>query len=366
MIPFVNLGQQNSAISSELAATFNAVLDRSDLILGEQSSKFESEFATYCGAKFCIGLGNGLDALALTLRAQGIGPGHEVIVPSNTFVATWLAVSMVGATIVPVEVDADTMLLDPSCIEAALTSRTAAIVPVHLYGQVARMDEINEIAKAADLFVLEDAAQAHGATYKGRTAGSLGDAAAFSFYPTKNLGALGDGGAVVTSDPVLAAAVKKLRNYGSSVKYVHEVQGVNSRLDELQAAFLRVKLPRLDKQNDERIARAARYATGLANIAELKLPTVEQHSRHVFHLYVVQTERRDELAQHLMSRNIHTAIHYPIPPHEQAAYAGFNHRQDLSIASHAARTSLSLPLWPSMPDRDVDEVIEAVQTFFGN
>lgn len=364
MIPFVNLGQQHASLAVELTAAFETALSRSDLILGEQTTQFEREFAAYCGAEHCIGVANGLDALALSLRARGIGPGDEVIVPSHTFVATWLAVSMVGATIVPVEVDAGTLLLDSARIEAALTTKTAAILPVHLYGQIAEMDEINALARAANLFVLEDAAQAHGATYKGRKAGSLGMAAAFSFYPTKNLGALGDGGAVVTNDAAFAATVRRLRNYGSSVKYVHEVQGVNSRLDELQSAFLRVKLPHLDRQNEERIACAARYGAALSDLPDLTLPQVELHNRHVFHLYVVRTEHRDELAAHLLSRGIQTAIHYPIPPHEQAAYADFGKRDDLTIASRAARTSLSLPLWPGMPHDQQDRVIEAVQAFF--
>ena len=364
MIPFVNLACQNKVLEVELRAAFDDVLARSNFVLGEELIAFEEEFANYCGAAYCIGVGNGLDALALTLRAKGVGPGDEVIVPSNTFIATWLAVSSVGASIVPVEVDVETSLLDPLAIEAALTRRTAAIIPVHLFGQIAKMTDIVDLAKSVGAFVLEDAAQAHGATYKGKSAGSLGDAAAFSFYPTKNLGALGDGGAVVTSDRQLAESLRQLRNYGSSVKYVHETKGVNSRLDELQAAVLRVKLRQLDNQNLQRRELAQAYQVRLANVPGLSLPRVREECQHVFHLYVVRTKRRDALAEFLRVREIFTAIHYPIPPHQQAAYQEFERGGSLEIAECLARESLSLPLWPGMSIADVDVVSNAILSFF--
>ena len=281
---------------------------------------FEAEYATYCGAAHCVGVANGLDALHLALRAMDVGPGDEVIVPSNTYIATWLAVSQCGATPVPVEPDERTFNIDPARIEAAITPRTRVLLPVHLYGQPANMDEILAIARKHGLKVLEDGAQAHGARYKGQRLGAHGDAVAWSFYPGKNLGAMGDGGAVTTNDPQLADRLRVLRNYGSRVKYVNEVQGYNSRLDPLQAAILRVKLAHLDEWNERRRAIAARYQSGLAGCG-LALPHVPEWAEPVWHLYVVQHPQRDALQQALNDAGVGTLIHYPIPPHRQQAYA---------------------------------------------
>ena len=319
-IPFLDLAAINAEVGSELDAALTRVRAASHYILGPELEAFESEFAGFCGAQHCVGVGNGLDALSLALRAAGIGPGDEVIVPSHTFIATWLAVSGCGATVVPVEPEQSGFNIDPAGIEAAVTPRTRAIIPVHLYGEPADMDAINAIAARHHLFVLEDAAQAHGARYKGRRTGALGHAAAFSFYPAKNLGALGDGGALVTGDTALAEKVRALRNYGSTERYSHPVQGGNSRLDELQAACLRVKLPRLDEANQRRRRQAAQYLETLAPCA-LTLPGPAAGCEPVWHLFVVQSVQRDRLQQKLRDAGIATLIHYPRPPHLQGAYA---------------------------------------------
>jgi|LNAP01.1.fsa_nt_gb dTDP-4-amino-4,6-dideoxygalactose transaminase len=365
MTPFFDINASHIELAEELSSAFNRVMKSGHLIMGPELSAFEGEFARYCGAKHCVGVGNGLDALALTLRAKGIKEGDEVLVPSHTFIATWLGVSMVGATPVPVEIDPSTYNLDPRAIAAKLTSRTKAIIPVHLYGLPAAVDEILNIADPRGIFVLEDAAQAHGATLRGKNTGALGHAATFSFYPTKNLGAMGDGGAVVTSDDELAEKLRMLRNYGSSIKYVHEVAGVNSRLDELQAALLRIKLRHLDEWNRKRRAVAAQYAERLEGVGDLSLPFVPEGSNHVFHLYVVRTKERAKLASYLAEREIHTLVHYPAPPHAQGAYAALGlSSSSLPLATEAANEVLSLPMWPQMTTDHVDAVTSHIRSFF--
>ena len=341
------------------------MIEGSNFITGRQLEAFESEFADFCSTTHAIGVGNGLDAIRLILMGYGIGPGDEVIVPAHTFIATWLAVSAVGATPIPVDVRADTYNLDPTRLEEAISPRTRAIIVVHLYGQPAAMDEITAVAARHGLSVIEDAAQAHGAEYLGRRAGSLGDAAAFSFYPTKNLGALGDGGAITTDDGALAERVRLLRNYGSRVKYIHEVRGLNSRLDELQAALLRVKLRRLGETNQRRREVAARYSEGLQG-NRIIVPAVAQGALPVWHLYVVRTAARSQLMQFLLDRGIQTQIHYPVPPHRQAAYddQAFDGSR-LGVTDQVAGEVLSLPLWPEMTPDTVDAVIAAVRAFAG-
>jgi len=363
MIPFFDMHALQAAVQQDVSDAFERVSRSGHVILGPELAAFEEAFASYCGARYCVGVGNGLDALALALRARGIGPGDEVLVPSHTFIATWLAVSMVGATPVAVEID-DCFLMDPKRLSERITPRSAAVIPVHLYGQAVAMDKINEIARNAGLFVLEDAAQAHGASHHERRCGALGDAAAFSFYPTKNLGAMGDGGAIVTDDGLLADKLRALRNYGSKRKYVHETEGTNSRLDEVQAAILRVKLPYLDAWNQRRNMIAERYTAGLKGLDGLATPRIAPGNTHVFHLYVTRTGRRDDLMSFLSRREITTAIHYPTPAHRQGAFAHLNiPASDLPLACRAADEVLSLPMWPQMTDGQVDRVIAAVREF---
>jgi dTDP-4-amino-4,6-dideoxygalactose transaminase len=329
-------------------------------ILGEEVDRFEEEFAEYCGVQYCIGVGNGLEALHLILRAYGIGEGDEVIVPSYTFIATWLAVSFAGATPVPVEPsDNGTYNICPALIEAAITPRTKAIMPVHLYGQPADMDPINAIAKKHGLKVIEDAAQAHGARYKNRCTGGLGDAAGFSFYPGKNLGAIGDGGAITTNDADLADRLKALRNYGSFTKYVHEMKGVNSRLDPIQAAVLRVKLQYLDQWNARRRAVAARYMHALQG-ANVTLPVVPEQYESAFHLFVVRSKHRSGLQEALKQGGVETLIHYPIAPHLQGAYLnqGFS-RGAFPLAEQLADEVISLPMGPHLP-ADAVEIVASI------
>ena len=340
------------------------VLDSGRVLLGEETSSFEAEFAAWCGTEHCVGVANGLEALHLVLRAWGIGPGDEVLVPSNTYIATWLAVTHCGAKPVPVEPDPVTYNIDPARLAAAITAQTKAIIAVHLYGQTADMDGILAIARAHGIKILEDAAQAHGAIYRGRRAGSLADAAGFSFYPGKNLGALGDGGAVTTADADLAGRLRILRNYGSRVKYHNEVVGWNSRLDELQAAFLRVKLPLLEADNLARAEVAAKYQVGLADVPDLVLPWVAPNCESMWHLYVVRHPERDRLASHLRAKGIETLVHYPVAPHLQPGYAKLDLRAGtLPIAEALQRQVLSLPLWPGMTVEEVDTVISSVKSF---
>ncbi|MES2316910.1 MAG: DegT/DnrJ/EryC1/StrS family aminotransferase [Pseudomonadota bacterium] len=358
-IPFLDFSAMHAELRPQLDAALGRVLDSNRLILGSELELFELEFAEYCDAGHAIGVGNGLDALFLILKAMDIGPGDEVIVPSNTYIATWLAVSYAGATPVPVEPDAATFNIDPARIEAAITPRTRAIMPVHLYGQPADMDAIMEIAGRHRLKVIEDAAQAHGARYRGRRVGALGDAAGFSFYPGKNLGALGDGGAIVTNDAELAKRLRVLRNYGSSVKYHNEVKGYNSRLDELQAAFLRAKLVGLDQANERRRAVATRYIEGMAG-SDLVLPFVPDWAEPVWHLFVVRSGDRAKLQADLAEQGINTMIHYPIPPHRQPAYAEMALAQGaLPLAETMHNEVLSLPIWPLLSTEQIERVINA-------
>ncbi len=359
-VPFLDLKRPHALLAAPLTAAFERVLASGWFIMGPELAAFEAEFAHYCSVSECIGVANGLEALHLLLRAYGIGAGDEVIVPSNTFIATWLAVTQCGATPVAVEPDALTYNLNPASIEAEITARTRAILPVHLYGQPADMAPIMEVASKHGLVVIEDAAQAQGAHYHGQRVGSLGHAAATSFYPGKNLGALGDGGAVLTNDRVIAEKVRMLRNYGSVVKYTHELVGYNSRLDELQAAFLREKLAVLDDWNARRRATAAHYTASIRHPL-IQLPHVPAWAEPVWHLYVVRCSQRDALQQHLASRGIGTVIHYPIPPHLQACYAPWP--QSLPMAETLAKEVLSLPLSPLQTAEETEQVIAAVNGF---
>ncbi len=356
---FLDLKTPHIELRAELESAFDRTLNSGWYIQGNEVKQFETEFAIYCEADHCIGVGNGLDALHLVLRAYGIGEGDEVIVPSNTYIATWLAASYAGATPIPVEPDARTYNIDPALIEAAITPYTKAIIAVHLYGQPADMDAINTIAKKHGLKVIEDAAQAHGARYKGRRVGTLGDAAGFSFYPGKNLGAIGDGGAVTTNDAALADKVRVLSNYGSKVKYHNEVKGYNSRLDELQAAFLREKLKVLDAWNEKRKQIAAGYLQQLDG-SKLGLPYVPEWADPVWHLFVVRTSQREVLQAHLAEQGIGTMIHYPIPPHLQPAYAELEIKQgSLPIAEAIHREVLSLPMGSHLQSEQVGAVVAA-------
>lgn len=360
-IPFLDLKAAYVEAKADVDAAIARVLDSGWYILGAEVDAFEAEYAAYCGAAHCVGLANGLDALHLALRALGVGAGDEVIVPSNTYIATWLAVSQCGAMPVPVEPDARTYNLDPACIEAALTARTKAILPVHLYGQPADMDAIMAVAKRHGLVVLEDAAQAHGAMYKGRRVGAHGDAVAWSFYPGKNLGAYGDGGAVTCNDPAIADRLRVLRNYGSRVKYVNEVQGWNSRLDPLQAAALRAKLKYLDAWNARRATLAAAYGEALAG-AGLVLPHVPEWAAPAWHLYVVRVADRERVQQRLAANGIGTLIHYPIPPHLQAAYADCGHVPgSLPLAESMASDVLSLPMGPHLATSAIEKIANALR-----
>ena len=362
-VPFVSFKPLEKELDTELRAAFERVFDNSWYIGGKEDEAFEEAFAAYCDTKYCIGVGNGLDALMLALKAMGIGEGDEVIVPSNTFIATALAVTYVGATPVFVEPDIRTYNIDPAKIEEKITSRTRAIMPVHLYGQACDMDPIVEIAKKHGLYVVEDCAQAHGATYKGRVIGSFGDAAGFSFYPGKNLGALGDAGATVTNDKVLADKIRALGNYGSDYKYHHIYQGNNSRLDEIQAAFLSVKLPHMDRVNEERRAVARKYLEGIRNPA-IVLPFVLPECEPVWHLFAVRCEKRDALAAYLEEKGIGTNKHYPIPMHLQECYRELNiPAGSLPIAEEISATELSLPMYYGMTDEEIQYVIDAVNGF---
>lgn len=362
-IPFLDLKAPYSELKNELDAAAQRVLESGWYIGGKEVEAFEREFADYCGTKNCIGVGNGLEALHLILRGFGFGEGDEVIVPANTYIATWLAVSYAGATPVPVEPNPNTFNLEPKNIEAAITSRTRAIMPVHLYGQPADMDAVNEIARKHELKVIEDAAQAHGARYKGRLSGSLGDAAGFSFYPGKNLGAFGDAGAVTTDDDELADRIRLLRNYGSRVKYYNEVKGYNSRLDPLQAAFLRVKLKYLDQWNARRVKVAEKYLHELANIEEIILPLVSESTVPAWHLFVIRYADREKLQNFLENKGVGTLIHYPVPPHLSKAYEEMKNCE-FPVSENSAETVLSLPIGPHLGADAVEYVCSTVKSFF--
>ncbi|HEY4742755.1 MAG TPA: DegT/DnrJ/EryC1/StrS family aminotransferase [Candidatus Acidoferrales bacterium] len=357
-IPFVDLQAQYRSIASDVTDAMMLVVERGDYILGDDVRLFEEEFAKYVGTSEAIAVGSGLDALELVLRAYGVGPGDEVITAANTFIATALAIMAVGARPILADVNGETYNIDPAAIEAAITSKTKAIMPVHLYGQPADMQPILEIAQKHGLIVIEDAAQAHGARYDGRRAGALGNAAGFSFYPAKNLGAYGDGGMVVTNDAAAAEKVRRLRNYGQRVKYEHPVIGTNSRLDTIQAAVLRVKLPHLDKWNAARAEHAVAYSALLAG-TPIVLPKTAQKCTHVYHLYVIELDRRDEVQKMLTARGIGTGIHYPIPIHLQEACASLGYRKsDFPITESAASRILSLPMYPEMTTRQCEFVAE--------
>lgn len=358
LVPFLDLTAQLATIRPEVDAAIARVLDGTQFILGEEVSAFEQEFAAFCGASECVGVDSGLSALELVLRGIGVGPGDEVITGAHTYIATVIAITTVGATPVLVEVDPQTYLLDPAGLEAAITPRTRAIIPVHLYGQTVDMDPLLAVAQRHHLFVLEDACQAHGATYKGRRAGSLGHAAAFSFYPGKNLGAMGDGGAVTTNDAALASRLRMLRNYGQTVKYHHEMIGFNRRLDSLQAAVLRVKLRHLDDWNAGRRRVAAAYAERLASLP-LTLPIVGADNDPVWHLYVVRAADRDGLQTQLRAQGIDSGLHYPIPIHRQHAYpelAGLS----FPLSEVIAAECLSLPMYAEMTDAQIEAVARAL------
>lgn len=356
-VPFLDLKSINDRYRDGLQSAMSRVLDSGWLILGEETHAFEREFAAYCGTKYCVGVGNGLEALVLLLRAMDIGKGDEVIVPSNTYIATWLAATHVGAVPVPVEPIEGTYNVNPQKMVAAITSRTRAIIAVHLYGQPAEMDQIMKLAEQHGLRVIEDAAQAHGAKYLGRRVGSLGHAAGFSFYPGKNLGALGDAGAITTDDASIADRVRVLRNYGSRVKYVNEVTGTNSRLDELQSAFLRTKLPLLDSDNAKRAALADEYRSRL-DPSSIILPMVSDGAEPVWHVFAVRVRHRDAFQRALQAEGIGTVIHYPIPPHLQACYAHLGlSKGALPISERIHEQIISIPLWPGMSKEAIDRVI---------
>lgn len=358
-VPFLDVGATYRELQPDIDAAVARVLAGGWFVLGPEVEAFEAEWAAHCEARHAVGTSNGLDALRLILEAMAVGPGDEVIVPSHTFVATWLAVSHVGATPVPVEPDPVTRNLDASRVEMAITARTKVIVPVHLYGLPADMGAICEVARRHDLRVVEDAAQAHGARCGGRRVGALGDAAAWSFYPGKNLGAFGDGGAVTTDDPELARRVRRLGNYGSERKYEHEVVGSNNRLDELQAAVLRVKLSRLDEWNARRADVARRYDSGLVG-SGVVLPRVPTWADPVWHLYVIEIDARADLQKHLAARGVGTGIHYPAPVHAQEAYSSRGLvAHDLPIATRLAERVLSLPMGPHLTHDDVATVVRS-------
>jgi dTDP-4-amino-4,6-dideoxygalactose transaminase len=362
-VPFSTVEFMHKEKKQEILNAIEKVYDSNWFIQGKECADFEKEFAEYVGAKYCVGCGNGLDALYLILRGYDIGQGDEVIVPSFTFIATGLAVSYCGATPVFVEVSNDTCNLDPKLIEAAITPKTKAIIAVHLYGLPAPMNEINAIAKKHNLKVIEDSAQAHGALYNGKRTGSLGDAAGFSFYPGKNLGALGDAGAVTTDDETLAKKIRAIGNYGSEVKYQHIYKGVNSRLDELQAAVLRVKLRQLNKWNAERKDIAQKYTVGINN-SKIRISLCPSGSDHVWHLFTLRTDGRDNFQKYLSDHEIGTIIHYPVPMHLHEAFSDLGFAKgDYPIAENIANTTLSLPLYYGMPDKEVNFVIETINQY---
>lgn len=362
-VPFADFGPMHKLIEKEVIEKITEVYHKNQFIQGEECSEFEKEFAQYCGADYCIGCGNGLDALRLILMAYGIGEGDEVIVPSNTFIATVLAVSHVGATPIFVEPVVEYYNIDVDRIEEKITSRTKAIIAVHLYGQPADMDSINEIAGRYGLKVIEDAAQAHGAVYKGNKTGNLADAAAFSMYPGKNLGALGDGGAVVTNDAELAEKIRYLGNYGSDYKYHHIYQGMNSRLDEFQAAILRIKLRHLDEWNRNRREIAGRYLKEINNSC-IKLPHIKENMEPVFHIFAIRSDYRESLERYLSEMGIGVNKHYPIPIHRQLAYRDMNIEEgELPVAEEISRTELSIPMYYGMTGQEINYVISALNHF---
>lgn len=362
-VPFVSFKPMERELDEQLRSAFERVYTRSWYIGGIEDENFEKDFAQFCNVKYCVGTGNGLDALMLSLKALGVGSGDEVIVPSNTFIATALAVTYVGATPVFVEPNINTFNIDVNKIEEKITAKTKAIMPVHLYGQPCDMDKIMDIAKKHNLYVVEDSAQAHGALYKGKRVGSFGDAAGFSFYPGKNLGALGDAGAVVTNNKELAEKIRAFGNYGSDYKYHHIYKGNNSRLDEMQAAFLSIKLSCLDRMNEERRKIAKKYLDRIDNPL-VKLPVVEEFAQPVWHIFAVRCDKRNELEKYLCDNGIGTNKHYPIPMHLQECYKDLGYQQgDFPIAEEISKTELSLPMFYGMSDKQVEYVITKINEF---
>ena len=366
-IPVLELRPAYLELKGDLDAAYHRVMESGRYLLGPELEAFEQEFARATGTRHCVGVANGLEALQLALMAREIGPGDEVIVPAHGYIATWLAVSHVGATPIPCECDPRTFNLRAAEVDRALTTRTKAIIPIHLYGLPSDMEGLRELALRRGLFLLEDCAQAHGARFSNRAVGSGGDAGAFSFYPSKNLGAFADGGAVTTDDGPLAERLRVLRNYGSKTRYEHLDQGLNSRLSELQAAFLRVRLSRLSEWNERRRAQALRYGSLLKGVGDLILPSEPDGLHHVWHLYVVRTSRRDPLRAYLAERGIESQIHYPTPPHLSPAYANLGYKGGaFPLAERLAGEVLSLPLGPHLAPEQVDSVAEAVRSFFNH
>lgn len=362
-VPFVSFRPLEKMLNTEIRNAFDKVFNNSWYIGGQEDKKFENSYADYCKAKFCIGVGNGLDALVLSLKALGIGNGDEVIVPANTFIATALAVTYVGAKPVFVDPDINTFNINTSLTEAAITDRTKAIIPVHLYGQPCDLDPLMNIAKRRHLYIVEDCAQAHGALYKGKKVGTFGDLGCFSFYPGKNLGALGDAGAIITNDERLANKARAIGNYGSDYKYHHIYKGNNSRLDELQAAFLSAKLPYLDKVNEERRHIAKMYSDGIKN-EKIILPFVSDSCTPVWHVYAIRTKDRDELEDYLNNAGIGTNKHYPIPIHMQECYKDLGYKKgDFPIAEEISETELSLPMFYGMTDDEINYIIDKINKF---
>jgi dTDP-4-amino-4,6-dideoxygalactose transaminase len=364
-VPYLSFSHMNAHVKDSLMQVMEQVLSSHHYILGQQVSSFEREYAAYSGTQACAGVSNGLDALQLALKVLGIGPGDEVIVPSNTYIATVLAVTHMGAIPIFVEPNAQTYNIDPLRIEAALTPRTKAIMPVHLYGQACEMEAIMDIARNKGLWVVEDNAQSQGAAFKNERTGKWGHVNATSFFPTKNLGALGDAGALTSDNPEWISKAKMLRNYGSVEKYHNESVGFNMRLDELQAAILRVKLPLLDEWNRHRQTIAGIYNEALKGVGDVILPFTTTGATHVYHIYLIRTERRNALQEHLSARGIGTLIHYPVPPHLQPAYANLQYRRgDFPIAETLADTCLSLPVYPGMPLEDAHRVADEIKRFY--
>ncbi len=365
MIPYLDLKKINLKYETAFKTAFEDVLYSGWYILGQSVDTFENEYAFFSQTKHAIGVANGLDALILSLKSLGVGVGDEVIVPSNTYIASWLAVSFLGSTPVPVEPRIDTYNINPDLIEQAITKNTKVIMPVNLYGQAAELDEICKIAKKYNLYVVEDNAQSQGASYKEKPAGSWGDINATSFYPGKNLGALGDGGAITTDNEAFSKMVKMLRNYGSEKKYYNQVKGFNSRLDELQAALLSIKLKSLTEENNERIKWASVYNTELQGVGDLMLPALAPHASSVYHIYQIRTSKRDELMQYLSKNEIGHIIHYPVPPHLQEAYQEMGFKKgDFPIAEEIAQTCLSIPLYPGICQSHIEHVISTIKHFY--
>lgn len=364
-IPFLDFYSLNKPFEEEFKAALSTIIEKKWYILGDSVKAFEATYAEFSDSKYSVGLANGLDALILSLKALGIGTGDEVIVPSNTYIASWLAVTLVGAVVVPVEPKIETCNIDPSKIAEKITKKTKAVMPVNLYGQAAELDNIRAICKEHNIFLIEDNAQAHGATCLNKATGSYGDINATSFYPGKNLGALGDGGAITTDSEEFAKRVKLLRNYGSEVKYKNEIIGHNSRLDELQAAFLSIKLKHLEEQNQQRIKKAGLYNSLLVNTGDIILPQLAEGCSSVYHIYQVRTQHRNLLQDHLTRNNIATMIHYPTPPHLQKAYAHLGYRSgDFPFAEEIANTTLSLPMDPFLAEEDIQYICASIKSFF--